>query len=276
VRPGKLAIGIVVVIAGVGAAAVASIPAFLIGYAIADRWLQPHSPDWGEFPMALPFLAVLACILGLPGALSGWLGRGRRGWYAWVVTPVVSAAISGFSCAAVCLAARESLLDPVAFTIMFGLTITGFSSGLMSRVVAASLQWPARQDLADPGIQDGAPTSSQVYSEAMRRVSGPGFALLVLGALNVAVSLGFVWAFATKEAAIRDPAPLGLFAIYLALGLLMVAGGSKMRNLQGYRYALVAAIAAMVPMPFLFFGFPFGLWACVVLLDARVKAAFRR
>ena len=116
----------------------------------------------------------------------------------------------------------------------------------------------------------------------MRRVSWPGFALLLVGTVYVGMSLIGLWGV-TSDAAIRGLTrggqifDLGLFAIQLALGVVMLMGGSKMRNLQGYRYALAAAIAAMVPTPCsCLLGFPFGLWACIVLLDARVKAAFRR
>jgi len=108
---------LVPIVAGAGAALAASFPAFILGAAIAAGWLPGPFPEWGELPLALPFLAVLAAVLGLPGGFLGARSGSWRTWYAWAITPLVSAAISGFPCVAVCLFSGTSPLDPAAFRV---------------------------------------------------------------------------------------------------------------------------------------------------------------
>ena len=65
--------------------------------------------------------------------------------------------------------------------------------------------------------------------------------------------------------------------VNLALGVVVIVGAVKMKNLESYGFAMASAIIAMVPCisPCCLLGLPFGIWALVVLSDAGVKAAFR-
>jgi hypothetical protein len=65
--------------------------------------------------------------------------------------------------------------------------------------------------------------------------------------------------------------------IPLLLGLLVIYGGMKMKNLENYTLAIVSAIVAMIPCtsPCCFLGLPIGIWALVVLCNTDVKMAFR-
>jgi hypothetical protein len=66
-------------------------------------------------------------------------------------------------------------------------------------------------------------------------------------------------------------------ALGLAVTILMIVGGLRMRQLQGYGLAMTASILAWIPCtsPCCIVSIPFGIWAFVVLLDADVKQAFR-
>ena len=65
--------------------------------------------------------------------------------------------------------------------------------------------------------------------------------------------------------------------INLLVGIVVIVGAVKMKNLESYGFAMASAIIAMVPCisPCCLLGLPFGIWALVVLSDAGVKAAFR-
>jgi predicted transporter len=67
----------------------------------------------------------------------------------------------------------------------------------------------------------------------------------------------------------------GLISIVVGIGVIL--GAMKMKNLESYNYALTAAILAMVPClsPCCPLGLVFGIWGIVILQDPQVKAAFR-
>jgi len=60
------------------------------------------------------------------------------------------------------------------------------------------------------------------------------------------------------------------------IGVVILLGALKMKNLQSYGFAMTAAILAMIPClsPCCLLGFPMGIWAIAVLVDPQVKAAF--
>jgi len=62
----------------------------------------------------------------------------------------------------------------------------------------------------------------------------------------------------------------------LAMSILVVIGGQKMKNLQGYGLAKAAAIIAIIPCtsPCCILGIPFGIMALNALNDPMVKQAF--
>ena len=269
------------IVVGATVAFAASLPAFILGAQIASNWLPGQLPPGGELFMALPLLAVLASVLGLPGAFLGARSGSWRTWYAWVITPLVSATISGFPCVAVCLFSGTSLSDPVAFTIVFGVTIGGLFSGLASRGVAATRESLERQKSDERRKPNGGAAPCHVELAAKRAVRWPGWGLLVLGTLNVAyVALAALLPLITGPGPAAPGRPglmvLVLWAVQFALGVVMIVGGSKMRDLRGYWYALAAAIAAIVPSScFVFLTLPVGLWSLIILRDAGVRSTFR-
>lgn len=66
-------------------------------------------------------------------------------------------------------------------------------------------------------------------------------------------------------------------AFAIVIGILILVGATKMKNLDNYALAMTAAIVAMIPCfsPCCLLGLPFGIWALVVLSDSSVKAAFK-
>ncbi len=65
--------------------------------------------------------------------------------------------------------------------------------------------------------------------------------------------------------------------IGILIGVIVLLGAIKMKNLQAYGFAMTSAILALVPCvsPCCLLGFPVGIWALVVLSKQEVKAAFR-
>lgn len=74
---------------------------------------------------------------------------------------------------------------------------------------------------------------------------------------------------------IDDPVDLGLYALAILLGLLMIAGGLAMRSLGSFGLALTGTIAGLIPVGgCCCCAMPVGLWALLVLTRADVKEAF--
>ncbi len=64
--------------------------------------------------------------------------------------------------------------------------------------------------------------------------------------------------------------------IGLAMDVLVLIGGIKMKQLRGYTLAMIGSICAIVPLnSCCCVGIPVGIWSLVVLLNADVKAAFQ-
>lgn len=79
---------------------------------------------------------------------------------------------------------------------------------------------------------------------------------------------------AVKEQGVRGP----IYAVlWLAAGVVMFIGGSKMKQLRGYGWSIAASIVAIFPgMCCCCVGLLPGIWGLAALLNADVKAAFRR
>jgi hypothetical protein len=134
------------------------------------------------------------------------------------------------------------------------------------------------------------------------KVSGPATALLVTGILGIVVQvlglianlagLGLGAAQMQQQGALQpqgapfNPAYVAMFqgtaAIVAAIigsvvGIIIIVGATKMKNLQAYGLALASSILAMIPCvsPCCLLGLPFGIWAVVVLSNPEVKQAFR-
>ena len=65
--------------------------------------------------------------------------------------------------------------------------------------------------------------------------------------------------------------------IGIIVGIVIIMGALKMKNLQSYGFAMAAAIIAAVPCvsPCCLIGLPVGIWAVMVLNDPYVKQSFR-
>ena len=127
---------------------------------------------------------------------------------------------------------------------------------------------------------------------AAQRVAGPAIALMVTAILGmVAQALRIVsdiFILGMNHGLRQRPnniIPLmftggvgvGVAIVGLIVGMVVLLGAMKMRNLENYSFAVAASIIAMVPCfsPCCLLGLPFGIWALVVLNDGAVKAAFR-
>jgi hypothetical protein len=74
-------------------------------------------------------------------------------------------------------------------------------------------------------------------------------------------------------------AKMGIFSslFQLALGGLTFFGGLKMKNLEGYPFAIAGSIVAIIPCigSCCCIGIPIGIWSLIVLNKPEVKTAFR-
>jgi uncharacterized membrane protein len=147
------------------------------------------------------------------------------------------------------------------------------------------------------------------YDAARARVRGPGLFLQVFGviivgffAMNGALSLinpnaivdwQYDWVesiqkdqppeqrqkLPPREEAVQSQRVQGplISALWIAAGIVIFIGGSKMKELRGYGWAMTASILAMFPgMCCCCTGLVPGIWALVVLLNSDVKLAFSR
>lgn len=125
---------------------------------------------------------------------------------------------------------------------------------------------------------------------AASRVAGPAIALIVTGGLGIAAQVvGLIVNLAQVGWVMPGGGPnqMPVFfsggvavvtgMINLLVGIVVIVGAVKMKNLESYGFAMASAIVAMVPCisPCCLLGLPFGIWSLVVLSDAGVKAAFR-
>src|SRR5262245_7191598 len=71
---------------------------------------------------------------------------------------------------------------------------------------------------------------------------------------------------------------IAFYAISLACSALIFLGGTKMKQLTGYGWAIAASILSIIPCTnsCCCAGVPIGIWALMVLLNADVKLAFSR
>jgi hypothetical protein len=127
---------------------------------------------------------------------------------------------------------------------------------------------------------------------AASRVSGPAIGLMVTAGLGIVwclisillniLGIGFGAAAAQNQEEqmmqfFSGTVGLVFGVIGIIMGIVVLLGAMKMKNLQSYGFSLAATIIAMVPCisPCCLIGLPIGIWSLVVLLDANVKAAFR-
>lgn len=133
-------------------------------------------------------------------------------------------------------------------------------------------------------------------NEMLSKVKGPALALMIVAGITFVLEILSIFAnllgisfmsagdmsqFEGMEG-MEWMAPLmsGTFTVVLGVFTLVGAaliffGAMKMKELQGYGLAMMAAILALIPcFSICCVGIPFGIWALVVLLNQDVKNAF--
>jgi serine/threonine protein kinase len=117
-----------------------------------------------------------------------------------------------------------------------------------------------------------------------RQLEAPALWLLVIGLLTVLSSLAAIAGTITKYWTEHhhwilsdDATTILVFSVLnLPIGVLIILGSRKMLSLELFGMALLACIVAMLPIsPIAVLGFPIGIWALMILLQPRVRAAFR-
>jgi DNA-directed RNA polymerase subunit RPC12/RpoP len=159
---------------------------------------------------------------------------------------------------------------------------------------AETADQPASENPYQAPMQYGAaPPQPSGWSAqyAAGRVSGPAIGLIVTGAIGLPFQILAVvlqlWGVGF-EAMQGGGAPQGMMMLHgginmissvvgILVGVVIIIGAVKMKNLDNYGFAMTSAIVAMIPClsPCCILGLPFGIWALVVLSDVQVKGAFR-
>lgn len=137
-------------------------------------------------------------------------------------------------------------------------------------------------------------TISDVQAYAASRLAGPATGLIVLGALTLALQVlgllailggrgldpNVIRANGGDEMLVLLTTGIPGVVVQLvgtAVSLLVLLGAIRMKRLESYGFATLSAILAMIPCisPCCVLGFPFGLWALIVLQDPFIRSAFR-
>jgi len=169
------------------------------------------------------------------------------------------------------------------------------SSGLETASVSS---FPAENPYRSPSGYpfQGPPTApvSDVQAYAASRLAGPAIGLIVtasialvfqvLGLIAIGVSLwleprGIAAGGGDELLEVMSTGIPGLVAQLVGgvLSLVVILGAIRMKRLESYGFAMASAIIAMIPCisPCCVLGFPFGLWAIIVMQDGHVRTAFR-
>ena len=129
---------------------------------------------------------------------------------------------------------------------------------------------------------------------ARGRVAGPAIGLMITAGVGIFFQLlgllfrvlGMGLASSQFGGGEGRPEFLRMFAgtmgiafglIGIVVGVVILLGAIKMKNLESYGFAMTASILAMIPCisPCCLIGLPIGIWAIVVLSNSDVKQAFR-
>ncbi len=174
-------------------------------------------------------------------------------------------------------------------------TGTAPGSSFTSHVQEPAENWDADSSCESPVeyVQQTSQAYEQPNTLAAQRVSGPAIALIVTGALGLALQisstllnilqLGAVGVVGGQNECVFGiaavPPEVGVVAgiVGIVLSSVVIIGAVKMRKLEGYGFAMASAVIAMIPCisPCCVLGLPFGIWAIVVLSDTNVRTAFR-
>ena len=134
-------------------------------------------------------------------------------------------------------------------------------------------------DTSDAPHPAAPPATADSESSVRGRLRVPAIGLRVAGILNLLATLSIV--LLTVSLAGSDELSLRtiLFKVIalssLVLGIVLLIGAARMRDLQSYPVAVSAAVAAILPCaPGFPISLPFGIWALIVLSGRDVRIAF--
>lgn len=139
------------------------------------------------------------------------------------------------------------------------------------------------------------PTPGPDPLAARRLVQAPAILLIVLGALALIGGLGALLGLTggllrglanapefpaeARDALLQATGRSWLGVPNLVIGVLMLLGGLKMKELRSYGLALTGSIVALIPCLGIngccCIAIPVGVWSLVVLMKPEVKGAFR-
>jgi hypothetical protein len=149
------------------------------------------------------------------------------------------------------------------------------------------------QDPFNP--QGGFPAPGGYSPNAAGMVTPPAIALIVMGVFDILGALyniisGILGAAAPAQPvpadpnaaqvmriiqAVSGPMAIAIGVLLLIMGILIIVGALKMKNLQSYGLAMTSSILAMFPCSLCcLVGLPIGIWSLVVLSKPEVKSAF--
>ena len=160
-----------------------------------------------------------------------------------------------------------------------------------TRVMAeGTTEWKSLGQFPELAAMLGAsPTSSVSRLSVAQQVSGPATGLIVTAILGfVLQALGFLGNMFGMAQGLRNASPdaaLNFFTgsaglvfniIGVAVGVVILVGALKMKNLQSHSWAMTSSILAMIPCisPCCLVGLPIGIWALVVIMKPEVKSAY--
>jgi serine/threonine protein kinase len=112
-----------------------------------------------------------------------------------------------------------------------------------------------------------------------RSVRTPAYGLMVAGGVQVLVCLALV--FFAIPAVAREGGDLGGYTVVgfmatlsAAAAVVVLSGAISMLRMKRHLLTMIASAVAMVSGPAALVGFPFGLWALLVLVRREVREAF--
>lgn len=153
------------------------------------------------------------------------------------------------------------------------------ASGLHDKQ-ASSKSGEVTGDAGQPGL----PANTPPASVGLRvNVMKPALALIITGSLSVLVQIGlFVWLFEWWIESYQFLSPnvvgwivLHLMVIVLAGTIWMIYGAVCLLNFSSLRDAQASAVAALLPLPGLILGLPFGLWILALLSRPEIRGRFK-
>ena len=141
---------------------------------------------------------------------------------------------------------------------------------------------------AGMAVPGAAPMASPAAQEM---VNGPAIGLIVLAILGFLLQvaglvMNLLGASFVPQGQMEQPAWTQMMhgagavvgaIIGIAMSILILFGGLKMKKLESYGLAMTCSIVAMIPCisPCCLIGLPIGIWAVVVLSKPEVKSAFQ-